>query len=95
MKAVLVRLKFNMILYLSFQLFRRVAAALPGMEQQEPKRDTSILSSVNKYNSKKHQRLSPIHKVSFNSYALKLVPIFYYRDKTRVQMFYCLNHSQL
>jgi len=41
-----------MILYLSFQLFRRVAAALPGMEQQEPKRDTSILSSVNKYNSK-------------------------------------------
>jgi len=26
----------------------------------------------------------------FNSYALELVPIFYYRDKTRVQMFYFL-----
>jgi len=27
-----------------------------------------------------------------NSYAPKLVPIFYYRDKTRVQMFYFFIH---
>jgi len=27
----------------------------------------------------------------FNSYAPELVPIFYYCDKTRVQMFYFLN----
>ena len=27
----------------------------------------------------------------FNSYAPELVPIFHYRDKTRVQMFYFLN----
>ena len=26
----------------------------------------------------------------FNSYAPELVPIFYYRNKTRVQMFYVL-----
>ena len=27
----------------------------------------------------------------FNSYAPELVPMFYYRDKTRVQIFYFLN----
>ena len=29
----------------------------------------------------------------FNSYAPELVPIFYYRDKTRVHMFYFLNND--
>ena len=29
----------------------------------------------------------------FNSYAPKLVPIFYYRNKTRVHMFYFLNEK--
>ena len=32
-----------MFAFLIFQLFRRVAAALPGMEQTEPKRGESIL----------------------------------------------------
>ena len=29
----------------------------------------------------------------FNSYAPELVPMFYYRDKTQVQMFYVLNKT--
>jgi len=29
--------------------------------------------------------------VSFNSYAPELVPVFYYRDKTPIQMVYFLN----
>ena len=31
----------------------------------------------------------------FNSYAPELVPMFYYRDKTRVHMFYFLNNISL
>ena len=39
--------------------------------------------------------LPPALVILFNSYALEFVPIFYYRDKTRVQMFYFLNNIEL
>ena len=50
-----------------------------------------INGSVYKHYSKTVTWLSPIHKEWFNSYAPELVPMFHYRDKTRVQMFYFLN----
>ena len=49
-----------------------------------------INGSVYKHYSKTVTWLSPIHKEWFNSYAPELVPMFHYRDKTRVQMIYFL-----
>ena len=38
--------QFVMNLFVCLQLFRRVAAALPGMEQTEPKKGESILCFI-------------------------------------------------
>ena len=36
----------DVIRFVFFQLFRRVAAALPGMDQTEPKKEDSILPFI-------------------------------------------------
>ena len=54
-----------------------------------------INGSVYKHYSKTVTWLSPIHKEWFNSYAPELVPMFHYRDKTRVQMFHFLSKSSI
>ena len=52
---------------------------------------TSCQHTLSKKTSASHWRGT---QSWLNSYAPELVPVFYYRDKTRVQMFYYLNRHK-
>ena len=54
---------------------------------------TSCQHTLSKKNSASHWRGTVVLVRVIKSYSPELVPIFYYRDKTRVQMVYFLNSN--